>query len=135
MAQRCADEGAVRDLIHRLAMYADGLGTCEEYAQLFTEDGEWLMPNAPRKGRSAILAGSIERRSEGGVGPGSNTRHIVASTVMEFDGPDKAIADSYWMFFADTATSPRIMMMGYYRDTLVRTSTGWKMARREIAFG
>lgn len=76
--ERAADEWEVRNVIVRLAQYADGLGSCEEYAALFAEDAEWLMPGAPRVGRADILEGSIARRAEGGIGPGSNSRHVVA---------------------------------------------------------
>ena len=67
--EKAADEWAVRNTIARVALYADGLGSVDEYAALFTEDAEWLMPGAPRSGREDIRAGSAERRAAGGVGP------------------------------------------------------------------
>jgi uncharacterized protein (TIGR02246 family) len=133
--QSAADELAVRSLIVRLAQYADGLGTVEQYAELFTEDAEWLMPGAPRIGREDIRAGSAERRAEGGVGPGSNSRHMIAGTAMEFMSPAEAVADSYWMFFVNTDSQAELRLVGHYRDTVVRTAAGWRMARREITFG
>ena len=132
---RAADEWEVRTVIVRLAQYADGLGSCEEYADLFTEDADWMMPGAPRHGRSDILAGSIARRAEGTVGPGSNTRHVIASTAVDFVDDDTAVAESYWLFFVETNETPRLTLMGHYRDTLRRTDAGWRMARREVAFG
>lgn len=133
--ERAADEWEVRNVIVRLAQYADGLGTCEEYADLFTEDAEWLMPGAPRFGRADILEGSIARRAEGGVGPGSNSRHVVASTAVVFPDDDTAVADSYWLYFVETNEVPRLTLMGHYRDTVRRTDEGWRMARREVSFG
>jgi hypothetical protein len=118
-----------------LAQYADGLGSCEQYADLFSEEADWLMPNAPRHGRADILEGSLARRAEGTVGPGSNSRHVVASTAVEFTGDDEAVADSYWVYYVETNVAPRVTLVGHYRDTLRRTSEGWKMARREITFG
>ena len=100
--EQAADEWAVRNVIVRLAQYADGLGSCEQYADLFTEDADWLMPNAPRHGRADILEGSLARRAEGNVGPGSNSRHVVASTAVEFTGDDEAVADSYWVYYVET---------------------------------
>lgn len=132
---RAADELEVRNLIVRLAQYADGLGSCEEYAELFADDGEWLMPNAPRIGRADILAGALARRAEGTVGPGSNTRHVISTTAVDFADDDTALAQSYWSFFVETDTAPRLMSMGVYRDTLRRTPDGWRMVRREISFG
>jgi len=133
--EQAADEWAVRNVIVRLAQYADGLGTCEQYADLFTEDAEWLMPNAPRRGRADILEGSIARRAEGGVGPGSNSRHVVASTAVELTADDEAVADSYWVYYVETNVAPKVTLVGHYHDTLQRTPEGWKMARREITFG
>ncbi|MEJ6511477.1 MAG: nuclear transport factor 2 family protein [Actinomycetota bacterium] len=133
--EQAADEWAVRNVIVRLAQYADGLGSCEQYAELFTVDAEWLMPNAPRHGRADILEGSLARRAEGGVGPGSNSRHIVAATAVEFRNDDEAVADSYWVFYIETNTAPKATLVGHYHDIIVRTEDGWKMARREITFG
>lgn len=133
--ERAADELAVQALVVRLAQYADGLGSCEQYAALFTEDAEWLMPNAPRYGRADILEGSRARRAEGGIGPGSNSRHVIAGTAVEFPSADEAIADSYWMYFVETDVTPRMTLMGVYRDTCRRTNEGWLVARREISFG
>lgn len=133
--QSAADELAIRTLIVRLAQYADGLGTVDEYADLFTSDAQWLMPGAPRIGREDIREGSAQRRAEGGVGPGSNTRHMIAGTAMEFRSADEAVADSYWMFFVNTDVQAELRLVGHYRDTAVRTVDGWRIARREITFG
>ncbi|NCY16382.1 MAG: nuclear transport factor 2 family protein [Actinobacteria bacterium] len=134
-ARASADELAVRTLIVRLAQYADGLGSVDDYAELFTADARWLMPGSPRIGREDIRAGSIERRAEGGVGPGSNTRHVIAGTAMSFTTPDEAVADSYWMFFVNTDTRAELRLIGHYRDVAVRTEAGWRISQREITFG
>jgi uncharacterized protein (TIGR02246 family) len=133
--ERAADEWAVRNTITRIAQYADGLGSVDEYAGLFTEDAEWLMPGAERHGRDDIRAGSAARREAGGVGPGSNTRHMVTSVAVDFPGPDEAVVDSYWIFLVDTLDNPRIQMLGHYHDTVRRTPDGWLLARREINYG
>jgi uncharacterized protein (TIGR02246 family) len=133
--ERAADEWAVRNVIARIAQYADGLGSVDEYAMLFTEDAEWLMPGSPRKGREDIRAGSAERREAGGVGPGSNSRHMVTTLAVDVQGPDDATADSYWMFLVDTHEQARIQLVGHYRDSFRRTAEGWQLARREITFG
>ena len=103
--------------------------------RLFTEDAEWLMPEGPRRGRADILAGATARREAGGVGPGSNSRHMITSLAVEFAGPDEAVADSYFLYVAETHETPQIQLVGYYHDTLRRTPEGWLMARREITFG
>ena len=133
--QAAADENEIRNVIVRLAQYADGLGSVDQYVELFTEDAEWLMPGSPRHGRADIRQGSIERRAEGTVGPGSNSRHVIAGTATSFLSVDEAVADSYWLYFVNTTTAAELKLVGHYRDTLVRTDVGWRLARREITFG
>jgi len=133
--ERAADEWAVRNTVARVAQYADGLGSVDQYAALFTEDAEWLMPGMPRHGREDIRSGSAERRATGQVGPGSNARHMVTTMVVEFRGPDEAVVDSYWMFLVDTHEAARMQMVGHYHDTLRRAPERWLLARREITFG
>ena len=58
----------------------------------------------------------------------------MTTTAVTVDG-DHAIADSYWQFYVDTATAPRLQLMGTYHDDLVRTPAGWKLARRQITIG
>ena len=86
-------------------------------------------------GREDIRAGSNERRATGGVGPGSNSRHVITTIAVEFADEDTAVVDSYWLYYVDTHEVPRLTLMGHYHDTVVRTDDGWRMARREISFG
>jgi uncharacterized protein (TIGR02246 family) len=127
------DELAVRNVIARVAQRADG-GDVDAYVDLFTPDASWEMPGAPRRGHADIREGSLARRAAGDTGPGSNTRHVVTTTAVCVTGDD-AEADSYWLFYADTATQPRVALMGTYHDTFVRTNAGWKLDRRQIGFG
>ena len=127
------DELAVRNIIARLAQYADGPDV-DAYVDLFTPDASWEMPGAPRRGHAEIRAGSEERRAAGQMGPGSNTQHSI-TTVTVTVGEDSAVANSYWQFWADTSTTPRVALMGTYHDEFVRTDAGWKLSRRQIAFG
>jgi uncharacterized protein (TIGR02246 family) len=127
------DELAVRNVIARLALYADGPDV-DAYVDLFTTDASWEMPGAPRTGRAEIRAGSEERRKRAEVGPGTNTRHSVTTMAVTVDG-DRAAADSYWQFYVDTASTPRLQLMGAYHDDLVRTDDGWRLSRRQITIG
>ena len=128
-----SDDGEVRNVVARLAQYADG-GTVDQYVDLFTPDASWEMPGGPRKGQDDIRAGAEERRATGGVGPGSNTRHVVTTVSVDVDG-DTAVSESVFLYYVDTATAPKLQLMGTYIDHLVRTPAGWKMARRQISFG
>src|SRR4029077_3530750 len=112
------DELAVRNVIARVAQYADGPAV-DAYVSLFTPDAGWDMPDAPRRGHAEIRAGSEERRAAGQIGPGSGTRHVV-STIAVRVHESHAIADSVWQFYVDTATAPRLQLIGTYHDELVR---------------
>jgi uncharacterized protein (TIGR02246 family) len=127
------DELAVRNLVARVAQYADGPDV-DAYVALFTPDAIWDMPGAPRQGHDEIRAGSEERRAAGQTGPGSKTRHVVSTVAVRVD-EGHAVADSVWQFYADTASSPRLALMGTYHDELVRVGREWKLARRQITIG
>ena len=127
------DELAVRNLVARVAQYADG-PEVDAYVALFTPDAVWDMPGAPRRGHAAIRAGSEERRAAGQIGSGSNTRHVV-STVAVRVHEDYAVADSVWQFYVDTASTPRLQLMGTYHDECRRIGHEWKLAHRQITIG
>jgi uncharacterized protein (TIGR02246 family) len=127
------DELAVRNLVARVAQYADDPDV-DAYVALFTPDAVWDMPGAPRRGHAEIRAGSLERRKAGQTGPGSNTRHVVSTVAVRVDG-DSAFADSVWQFYVDTASAPRLQLMGTYRDECRRVGDEWKLAHREITLG
>ena len=127
------DELAVRNVVARVAQYADG-PDIDAYVALFTPDAVWDMPDAPRKGHAEIRAGSAERRAAGQVGPGSATRHVVSTTAVRVH-EDHAIADSVWQFYANTDKAPRLQLMGTYHDELVRVGNEWKLAHRQITIG
>jgi len=127
------DELAVRNLVARVAQYADG-PEVDAYVALFTPDAVWDMPGAPRRGHAEIRAGSEERRAAGQIGPGSDTRHVVSTLAVRVH-EDHAVADSVWQFYVDTASAPRLQLMGTYHDELVRVGHEWKLAHRQITIG
>jgi uncharacterized protein (TIGR02246 family) len=134
LLRRVADELDIRSIVARLAQLADD-GDLDEYVDLFTDDAHWAMPGAPRTGKADIRAGAEARRATGEAGPGSNSRHMITTVAVTADGSDTAVADSYWLFYVDTATAPTLKLCGTYRDAFRRTQAGWKLARRDITFG
>ncbi len=131
---RVAAEMEIRNVISRIAILADQ-GDLDEYADQFTEDAVWAFPTAPRHGRADIRAGAEARRADGVTGPGSATRHVITNVSVRFDGPDRAVADSYFVFMQNTATAPSIFNMGAYHDRFARQGPAWRLARREITLG
>jgi 3-phenylpropionate/cinnamic acid dioxygenase small subunit len=133
VARREAELG-VRNAIARIALLADQ-GDLDEYADHFTEDSVWDLPGAPRRGREDIRAGAVERRAAGTTGPGTASRHVITTVSVTLESPDRAVADSYFVFLQNTETSPTILNMGVYHDTFVRQGQSWRLARRQITFG
>jgi 3-phenylpropionate/cinnamic acid dioxygenase small subunit len=131
---RVASELEIRNLISRIASLADH-GDLDDYAEQFTEDSVWALPKAPRHGRADIRAGADARRADGLTGPGSASRHVITNVSVTIDGPDSAVADSYFMFVRNTSAVPSILNMGSYRDRFVCQDGTWRLARREITFG
>jgi uncharacterized protein (TIGR02246 family) len=127
------DELAVRNLVARVAQYADGPDV-DAYVALFTPDAIWDMPGGPRRGHAEIRAGSEERRAAGQIGPGSNTRHVVSTVAVKVH-EEHAVADSVWQFYVETASAPRLQLMGTYRDEFRRVGPEWKLAHRKITIG
>ena len=135
LLRRVADELDIRNVVARLAHLADR-GDLDEYGLLYTEDAHWelrALPGdpvmAPRAGRADIVAGGRERRASGTQGPGSHTRHVLTTTVVELNG-DQATAQSYLTFYKNTHTQPEVLIMTIYEDELTRTPDGWKVSRR-----
>ena len=131
---RVAAELEIRNAVSRIAILADQ-GDLDDYADQFTEDSVWDLPAAPRRGRDDIRAGAEQRRAEGVTGPGTATRHVITNVVVSVDGPDRAQADSYFVFVQKSTTEPTILNMGHYHDHFVREGGTWRLARRQISFG
>jgi 3-phenylpropionate/cinnamic acid dioxygenase small subunit len=132
-ARRALDEAAVRNLIARIAHLADD-GSLDEYVECFTLDARWDMPGGPRRGRPDIRAGSQARRAAGETGPGSATRHTVGTIAVEVHD-DRARATSYFQFFGQTRSAPRLLLMGRYDDEFLRGRRGWRLDHRRITLG
>ena len=124
----------IRNVIARIALLADQ-GGLDEYVDQFTEDALWAFPNGPRQGREDIRAGAEERRAGGVTGPGSATRHVITTVSVQLEGEDAATADSYFLFYQQTATAPTLFNMGHYHDTFARQGDVWRLARRDITLG
>lgn len=136
------DRAEIRDLLPRLARFADE-AEIADYLDLYTADAVWEIRDATaagappqrRAGRAEIEAGVVARRSAGGQGPGSSTRHVITTVDVVAVGDTEATASAYWLFYTDTDTSPKLAAMGAYDDTFRRTPQGWRLAHRVIRSG
>jgi 3-phenylpropionate/cinnamic acid dioxygenase small subunit len=143
--QQLADELEIRNRVAELAQLADTAPDDEldRYLALLTEDATWvvvadseLLTTQERKGHAEILEGVRERRATGVQGPGTDTRHVVSTLVVTFETSDRAMGRCYWQYYARASSSaPVLALMGEYRNTFVRTASGWKLSRREVIPG
>ena len=124
--------------IQQLAIrYAYGLDTAADngyqYADVFTPDGEFVGRTVPlTQGREALarVARSVRKANPQYV------RHFIANHVIE-PSPEGAIGRVYVMVVDCEEWQPSsIYIGGHYEDTYVRTSSGWRIKRRDArAFG
>lgn len=123
----------VEDLLEIHQLFVDygahlDAGRFDEYAALFSEDGEISMgPLGRAKGREEIrtlMAGTLEGR----VG---ESYHIISSPVVQLEG-DEATSEVMWtVIHRDSDGQPRLTMCGRHRDRLVREDGRWRFARRK----
>jgi uncharacterized protein (TIGR02246 family) len=135
--RRLADELEIRNVVARLAHLADTSGPDDlgEYIDLFASDATWEMPGSEHRGRVEILEGARDRRRRGQQGPGTDSRHVITTQAVRFEGTDSAVSDAYFLFVADTTSAPVIRLIGHYHDLFQREQGGWKLARRQITPG
>jgi uncharacterized protein (TIGR02246 family) len=135
---RLLAQQACRDLVLRAAACADA-GDAQALAQLFTEDGVLVRPNAePLQGRAAIHAAYSQRPA------GRITRHLVSNTLVEFDTALAARALSYVLLWAGVQSdedgpcgrpAAARQMVGEFADHFARMADGrWLIRRREARF-
>jgi 3-phenylpropionate/cinnamic acid dioxygenase small subunit len=134
ISSELSDRLEIASLIARVALVAD-MGSLDDYKGLYTEGASWEFPSAPRRGLPDIMEGARERRAAGDTGPGSATRHAITTLSVSVLSEDEAEADSYFLFYTDTTTTPTLRLMGHYHDTLQREDGAWRIARRQITIG
>ena len=134
MKIEASDREQIVDLLARLA-HATDQGTLQEYGACFTDDATLTLPGtaAPVAGRENLLDSSQTRRAAGGVGPGSRTRHFVATTAVQV-GDGTAASTSYVVFYGtEGAPAPKALLV--YSDRFRKTPAGWLVSERKVAPG
>jgi uncharacterized protein (TIGR02246 family) len=102
-------------------------GDFAAYAQLFAEDGEFLMgPVGCAHGREEIEA-VMARTFGSGVG---SLVHLITNPVIDLEG-DRATSDVMWTVVSrGTDGQPVLSMVGRHKDDLVREGGRWLFHRR-----
>ena len=123
--------GPAAQAAEKLSIGADH-GTIDEYLDLWTSDGVWEGSKDTACGQEQLRA-RIERYRDRGVqGPRSGTRHVSTTRSVDFVSSDAAECESYFIYFTQVYSEPRVATVGRYVDWLVRADGRWRLARRRI---
>lgn len=129
------------ELVNLMMRYGEvhDFGTPQEYAALFTDEGEIAVGDrVVVKGRDALVA-QAERDHERytvTLPDGQTTflmRHLITNTVVESLDGDRATGTSFvTTMIRDGEEGPKVLSVGRYIDTFERERGEWKIARRTI---
>ncbi len=124
------DRARIRELTARYNRCFDD-GDPEGFAANFTEDGVMEVVGGPSTTGRAALAEMVRRTPYGIV-------HVTVDAIIEVEG-DRAVQDVTLLVVArPPADAPadkrqsRLQRTGRYHDQLVRTTEGWRFARRTV---
>ena len=126
--QHALDELAIRDTAAR---FTDAVNRSDAPAlgELFTQDGEWLVPGMP----TTVGPAAAAERIFGLRSAFANLIQLMHSGHVDIDG-DRATARWYLSETAGAADGTSFAFTGVYDDELVRTGDHWCFSRREFTF-
>jgi uncharacterized protein (TIGR02246 family) len=119
------DEDRIRRTISEYSQRCDD-GRFQEWSELFTEDGRFVVAGNATQGREPI-----RQMMAAMLPPGSRGKHITSNTIVDIDG-DRAASTTDYLFVRPAPTGPVIVAAGRYRDRLVRDGTSWRFEERSI---
>jgi hypothetical protein len=136
--QELLDREAIRHTMARYTIAGDRL-RLDDFLSVFTEDA--IMESEGVAEEDAFhyegtdqIAGWItrwtDRAGDDETSPHRATfvRHHLATSLIEFAGPDTARARTYWMAYTDIGPDH----CGYYLDTFRRQGEQWLIAHRRV---
>jgi hypothetical protein len=139
--QDVVDRTLIRELMDRYGVVHDS-GSPEEYADLFTADGEIAVaPGAPAivKGREALIAQARRDHERFGTEPTANggttsiMRHLISNAQITLTGRDAATGTCYVTTVVKKGeVGPAILSISRYTDRYVKQKGEWRIQRREI---
>jgi hypothetical protein len=140
-ASEAEDRFFIMELMDRYGVVHD-FGTPEEYADLFTEDGEIATGKgrpAIVKGRQALIRQAQRDHERFGAPPGpdgefsSIMRHVISNRLVKLTGPASAEGSCYVVtLINDPEEGPQTLSISRYLDTYVKAGGQWRISRREI---
>ena len=134
-----ADRTLIRELMDRYGTVHDS-GTPEEYADLFTSDGEIAVGGGPVlvKGREALMAQAQRDHDRFGDTDANGRwtsimRHLISNAQIGVTGDGTAEGTCYVTTVVRKGdVGPVILSISRYVDRYVKADGQWRIARREI---
>lgn len=122
------DRQAIHDLLLDYCLYLDRM-ELDALAALFTADCEVVYGDDPRlRSRgAAALATSLER-----MWRWARTSHHLSNVRIAFEASDSAAVTSYVLAWHERPDGSTATIYGQYRDRVVRTDAGWRIADRQM---
>jgi hypothetical protein len=140
-ASEAEDRFLIMELMDRYGVVHD-FGTPEQYADLFTEDGEIATGKgrpAIVKGRQALIRQAQRDHERFGAPPGpdgefsSIMRHVISNRLVTLTGPASAEGSCYVVtLINDAELGPQTLSISRYVDKYVKAGGQWRISRREI---
>jgi 3-phenylpropionate/cinnamic acid dioxygenase small subunit len=135
LAERLARLEAERDIRDLMVRYAESLdyGDNHTWAACFANDGDFDVrmrgePMFAHSGPEALAAFAAQHTHA----PDVYHKHFLSVPVIEFDGPDRATARTYFTMLHERPQGPIVLVIGRYLDNLVRQDSGWVFATRVV---
>jgi hypothetical protein len=134
-----ADRALIRELMDRYGTVHDS-GTPEQYADLFTSDGEIAVGGGPVlvKGREALMAQAQRDHDRFGETDANGRwtsimRHLISNAQIDVTGDGTAEGTCYVTTVVRKGdVGPAILSISRYVDRYVKADGRWRIARREI---
>ena len=134
--QRLLIERECERLVVAFCHYADH-GEAQRIADLFTADGVWTAPGVVTMvGREQLLEGLGARQAKSW----RTSRHVCSTLrleVLDVDHAEGVVYVTIYRYDGHEGEGPcpleGPLMVGEYRDRFVRTTDGWRFARREVS--
>ena len=137
--QQLADRMSIRELMDRYGTVHDS-GTPEQYADLFSPDGEIAVGGGPLlvKGREALMEQARRDHDRFGETDANGRwtsimRHLISNAQITLTGDTTAEGTCYVTTVVRKGdVGPAILSISRYVDRYAKTAGEWRIERREI---
>ena len=129
-----ADRLAIHELLARSAWAYDearldvmeACFTTDAQMALRIAGGDVIGPHVGRAAVRALIRNAIESQTD-------QRRHVISNVFVESESADSAVVVSTLALLTTANEQTSVLSAGLYRDTVVRTSEGWRFRERFLS--